>query len=213
MIKHNKGFLSIAIFLISLGLLVALLPERKANREISPRQMLLELTDHTRFLTADQIAEDLINHDPSLLLIDVRSKAEFDSFNIKGSIHIPLDSLLCQSTIKLLENPGLRKVFYSNDDIDAAQAWQIARRRAFGQLFILEGGVNNWFANIIKPEKPSVTASQNDFDLFSFRLAASQYFTGATSFFPETKPEPKTTAPKKVITAPVKKSAPAEGGC
>lgn len=210
--NYNKGYIAVAVLLVLLGLLVALLPLHKAGKEVSPDQLLEELTSSTRFLSPDRVAADLIAHDPSLLLIDVRSKAEYDSFNIEGSVHIPVDSLMTGQSTDLLANPALRKVFCSTDDTRSALAWMLARRMGFKQIYILEGGLNNWFRTIIRPEQPGPEASQAEHDLYLFREAAGNHFLGLSAGTPLPNEAPVGDKPKKVITAPVHKKA-AEGGC
>jgi 3-mercaptopyruvate sulfurtransferase SseA len=56
----------------------------------------------------------------------------------------------------------------------------IAHRAGIKRLYVLDGGLNRWIETIIKPEKPAATLSQNAFDLYQFRLGASQYFTGGS---------------------------------
>jgi hypothetical protein len=42
----------------------------------------------------------------------------------------------------------------------------------------LDGGLNRWIETIIRPSRPPDTEPQEVFDLYQFRLGASQFFTG-----------------------------------
>ena len=79
----------------------------------------------------------------------------------------------------------------------------------------MKGGLNYWFSTIMKGTEPPATASSKDFDLYHFRLAARQYFTGGASA-DAGKVVPGTTGDKKSaekVNVIKKTSKPAGGGC
>ena len=89
-------------------------------------------------------------------------------------------------------------------------------------LNVLKGGVNTWFNTIINPKKPTENMASNEFDLYSFRKAASMYFGVAYPEKVSKKPtivkkvsiaKTSSTTPKKVIPKKKKKKMPVEGGC
>ena len=66
---------------------------------------------------------------------------------------------------------------------------------------MLKGGLNGWIENILQPKEPSETASSEELELYQFRLAARNYFTGLST---ELKLEPyllpiKKKSPPKVV--------------
>jgi hypothetical protein len=71
-------------------------------------------------------------------------------------------------------------VLYSNSDLTADQAWILCTRLGCKNLYVMKGGLNEWYKCIMKPSIPAETAPTEEFDLYSFRLAASQYFGGGT---------------------------------
>ena len=84
----------------------------------------------------------------------------------------------------------------------------IGNRLGYKNLYVLKGGLNEWFNTIINPKLPKETDSQKDFELYSFRKAAGMYFgVGVSKTETEKKPI------KKVITVKKKKKRVAEGGC
>jgi len=147
-----------------------------------------------------------------LFIVDVRTEAEYDNYSLPGAINIPLKDLLLDDWAGYLDQDIQDVIFYSNDDILSEQAWALTKQLGYSNLYVLDGGLNRWFATIMLPEEPGELASTNDFDLFSFRTGASIYFgSGTTAVAVEAKP--KTDEKKKTI--PVKKKAKkeAEGGC
>jgi len=205
----NKRYLILAIIAVAIGAGILLLPENPRDRELSPADLLNAIDDPSRFLSTDLITDRLVKKDPSLLLIDVRPEAQFKMFAIPGAINIPLDSLLTPSSQAALENKELDKVFYSNSDVMADQAWISAKRAGFEAIFVMKGGVNTWFNTIVNAAEPSETEPSQAFALYHFRKGACQYFfgTGETA-------APVTEAPKKPVSLtprPVQSSS--GGGC
>jgi rhodanese-related sulfurtransferase len=171
--------LAILMVVAAFGLLI--LPDRSKSKEINPEELLVSVDDPARFLSTDLITERIIGADPTLQLIDVRPSDQFRQFALKGATNIPLDSLLGPGGQEILMQAGMDKVFYSNADIEADQAWQICKRSSINRIFVMKGGLNFWFSSIMKCSPPPATASSQDIDLYNFRMAARQYFTGESS--------------------------------
>jgi hypothetical protein len=111
--------------------------------------------------------------------------------------------------MELLKQPGKDKVLYSNSDLTSEKVWLLGTRYSINRLYVLKGGLNEWYNTIIKPAEPSVTASSKDLDLLNFRTAARQYFTGAE----QTSESGKAKAPEKVIVIRKVPQAKSGGGC
>jgi rhodanese-related sulfurtransferase len=147
--------------------------------QIDPEELLQEIIQPTRYITTDQVAKMIIQGDPSLMLIDVRSEDEYESYTLPGALNIPLDSLLADGNLSYLGIPGTKVVFVSNDDIKADQMWVLTKRLGFNSIYVLKGGLNCWMQTIIDPERPSDDAPYAEFETYTFRKGAQMYFTGA----------------------------------
>lgn len=199
--------LAILVIVAAFGLLI--LPEKGGSNETDPSKMLISVNDHARFLSTDLITERIIEADPTLQLIDVRPASEFRVFALPGAVNIPIDSLLSPQWKDKVTEKARDKVFYSNGSIESDLAWQICTRMQIPRVFVMEGGLNRWYETIIKGVEPSETASTKDLDLYSFRLAARQYFIGSET----SKEQPlKTATPKEKVKVIKQAPAPAAGG-
>lgn len=196
------------ILVVALAGCDAMLTESADRTPPDPQQLLLEINDQRRFINTDQVADLLINQDPSLLLVDVRDEAAFDAFSLPQSINIPLETLLDEAAQELIECEKYRIVFYSYDDIHADQAWVLQRKQGCRNLYVLQGGLNEWTRTIIQPEAPPQTAGSEAWELYDFRIAARKYFTGGASeleTLPYLPPIYKTAQPAKSVTLKPKK--------
>ncbi len=203
----NKTYLFLAALLILLGVGLVVLEGHPVKDEVTPRTLLREMNDNSRYITTDQLAKRIIDGDPSVQLIDVRDPYDFMDFALPGAKNIPLSDLLIDESNKILSQPGRDFIFYSTGDVYANQAWMLARRLGLKRLYVLKGGLNNWIKTIIQPTPPPATEPQEAFDLYNFRLGASQFFTGG-------KIEVKSVEPQdKIEFSRRKKKSAVEGGC
>jgi rhodanese-related sulfurtransferase len=202
------------IFIVLAGGLV-LLPKYTKHEGIHPENLLSNAISPERYISSDELANKLINQDPSFILIDVREESEFLKYSLPNALNIPLKKLLDEDSIPYLNQNQYNVILFSNDHFYADQAWLLCNRLGYKNLKVLKGGLNNWFNTIINPPKPIEGMTQLDFELYNTRKAASMFFG---VMYPEQIKVEKPVivakpAPKKVITVEKKKKKPAEGGC
>ena len=202
----NKNYLFLAIVMILLAGGLIIVPERQNYQQIKPENLMWDITQTSRFVTTDQVAQRIIEGDPTLELIDVRPIKDYESFSLTNAISIPIDSLMNPDYQDYLGIEDMKVVFYGNDDIKADQAWVIAKRMGYNSIYVMKGGLNCWIKTIIRPVEPEESAPLEDFDLYQFRKGASAYFTGVKVEAPDAG---KTGV--KVVRR--KKGAAVAGGC
>ena len=98
-------------------------------------------------ITPAETFKTIYNQNVNLILLDVRPEADFNLYHLDGAINVPLDTL--PSVIPdLLSEPPANSVFVlmSNDEIAATEAWKQLVASAVPNVYILEGGVNNWIS-------------------------------------------------------------------
>jgi len=143
-----------------------------------------------RYLTTDIVAKKIINDDPVIFLVDVRSQEDFDNYSIPGAINIPLKDVLLDDWKTSLNQDVRDIVFYSDDNVLSEKAWISCKQQGHKNIYVLDGGLNKWFETIIEPKIPDETASTLEFDLFSFRMGASIHFGGGVTATACTKSDP-----------------------
>lgn len=206
-----KPLVRLAILVVPLGLIVAAVPQNTTHPYmLTATEMLEEVNTRTQFVAPESVADMIVQKDPSLLLIDVRSQDEFEKFSLPGAINIPAADLLSEKYADVLNQEVKMNVFYSNGTLAANEAWMITRQLGYNNNYVLEGGLNYWFENILNPKEPSSTSSDEEFAKYDFRKAASQALGGGNVTVQTT--VDKASAPKPAIkTVPKKKKA--AGGC
>jgi rhodanese-related sulfurtransferase len=207
-----KPLVKLAIVMVPLAIVIAAVPQNTTHPyKLTALQMLDEINTRTQFVAPETVADMIVQKDPALQLIDVRSKDEYEKFSLPGAINIPVADLLSEQYTGVLNQDVKMNVFYSNGTLTANEAWMITRQLGFNNNYVLEGGLNYWFANILNPQQPSSTSSDEEFARYDFRKAASQALGGGAIEAAQSA-DNKATSPKPAIkSAPKKKKA--AGGC
>jgi len=99
------------------------------------------------FVTPAEAFKARYNQGMNPIYLDVRSEADYNLYHIDGAINVPFERI--EEVIPvLLSEPPTNSVFLvmSNDEAATVQAWKILVADAVPNVYILEGGVNNWIA-------------------------------------------------------------------
>jgi rhodanese-related sulfurtransferase len=204
--------IKLAIALIPLGIIIAAVPENTTKQyKLTANQLLDEVKEGIQFVTTDQIADMLVQKDPSLQLIDVRGSDEFDKFHLPGAINIPLTNLLAVEFEDVLNQDLKMNVFYSNGTTQSNEAWMITRQLGYVNNYVLQGGLNHWAETIMKPEAPAQTSPDDELAKYDFRMGASQALGGGSLSTTESSGS-KAVAPAPGVQKTAKKKK-ASGGC
>ncbi len=207
-----KPIVILASVIIPLGLIIAAVPADKTKHfRLSADELLQEAGAGVQFISPDVIADMLVKKDPSLQLIDVRTPEEFDAYSLPGAINIPLSNLLAEEYTDILSQDVYTNVFYSNGAVYANQAWMITRQLGYENNFVLEGGLNYWFSNIIAATPPEQTSPSEEFAMYDFRKSASQALGGGGMTVQTVSDQ--TSKSVKPAIKPAAKKKKASGGC
>jgi sulfur-carrier protein adenylyltransferase/sulfurtransferase len=206
-----KPLMWLAIFLVPLGLIIAAVPQNTTHPyKLTAAQLLNEANTKTQFIAPETVADMIVKKDPTLQLIDVRSKDEFEKFSLPGAIPIPIADLLSEENLSQFDQDARMMVLYANSTVVANEAWMILRQLGYSNIYVLEGGLNYWFDAVMNPKQPGSASADEEFAKYDFRKGASQALGGGSvSAAPASTSAP---AAKPAIQAVPKKKK-AAGGC
>lgn len=205
-----KSRLIAASFIIPMALIIAAVPQNKTKPyKLTANELLEKAIAYEQFVHPDQVAAMLIEKDPTIRLIDVRTPDEFDKFSLPGAINIPLSDLLSSEYTDILDQDLKMNILYSNGSLKANEAWMIIRQLGYKNNYVLQGGMNYWAETIMNPQAPPSTSPDEEIAKYNFRKGASMALGGAEL---ETN-----TSDIKVPAAPVINTKPKKkrvaGGC
>ena len=202
----------LSIGIVGLGLIIAAVPQNTTHPyKLTASQLLEEAKGRQQFFSPDELAEKLVNKDPSIQLIDVRDQDEFDKYSLPGAINIPLTDILNEKWNEVLDQDVKLNIFYGNGSVEANEAWMITRQLGYNNLFVLEGGLNYWIETIMNPQKPAATSPNEELARYDFRQAAGSALGGGGAVQLAAPADQGTDAKPALTKKPGKKKA--SGGC
>lgn len=152
-----------------------------------------------------------IIHDTKIkvVMLDVRDEVDYNLFHILDAQHIPLEEIPNHIEEFHFEPANTVFVTMSNDEAAATEAWKILQAESVPNVYILEGGVNNWIATFGDDDltKNFNAGAGNDELCYIFDSAIGDRYDAA---------EPDPHAHELIYTPKVKlelKRAPTSGGC
>jgi len=94
-----------------------------------------------------ELFKTVYNQNVNLIMLDIRSESDYNLYHLNGALDVPLDKLP-PIIPDLLTEPPANSVFVlmSNDETAATDAWKQLVASSVPNVYILEGGVNNWIA-------------------------------------------------------------------
>ena len=202
--------LKLAAVFIPLGLIIAAVPENTTKvYKLTAAELLVEAQEGAQFMSTDEIADMVVQKDPSFQLIDVRAQNEFEKFHLPNAINIPLTDILSDDWADVLDQDVKMNVFYSNGNLKSNEAWMITRQLGFENNYVMQGGLNYWAETIMNPTAPASTSPDDEIAKYDFRKGASMALGGGVVS--------STSSTKKSSSKPVvkrrKKKKRAAGGC
>jgi rhodanese-related sulfurtransferase/uncharacterized membrane protein (DUF485 family) len=104
-----------------------------------------------------ELAHTLYDNTLQLTMLDVRSETDYNLFHLRGARHVAPVGVAAVAT-ELLASAAANRVVVvmSNDEDTATQVWKTLVAEGVPNVYILEGGVNNWLLNF-GADDPAIT--------------------------------------------------------
>lgn len=156
--EPRQRYAGAAVLVIgALAVLVMGEPDTAAKwAQIAPEKQTL-LENREVYIHPGEVLATITNNQLSPIILDLRDEADYNLFHLSRSKNVPLDQL---STIlpELLSEAAMNTVIIlmSNDEAAATEAWIYLTAESVMNLYILEGGINNWLS-VFAVEDPQIT--------------------------------------------------------
>ena len=139
----------LALFAFFLGFIAMFMhdPIKARLVTIDANELALQINDKSNYISPIDLAGWIIQGKADYKLIDIRSENKFKEYNIQSSENIPVAGL---SVSKLPKNQKI--IIYSDDNVQAAQAWFLLKAKNYPSVYILGGGLDEWKNRILFPK-------------------------------------------------------------
>ena len=105
------------------------------------------LSERLVFITPAEAFHSKYNQAIKPVYLDVRNESDYNLYHIEGAVNVPADHILEVVPVLLTEPPANTVyIVMSNDESAAVDAWKMLVASTVPNVYILEGGVNNWIA-------------------------------------------------------------------
>lgn len=197
--------------LLVLGLLLAISPAgTRVSTMMTPEEVASSIASRSDQVTAEDLSSWIINKNPDLVIVDIRSSEAFNRYHIPGAINIPLAKLFDEKSKEILDSDNV-VVLYSNGDMHASEAWVLLKQLNI-DCYVLLGGLNYWAEAILNPKHPTDLAADSEILRYQFRKSVSGYFNNGGIAVQKNEASAPTNLPKpKMIKFKKKKKV--EEGC
>ncbi len=152
-----------------------------------------------------------LTHDNQIkvMMLDVREEVDYNLFHILDARHVPLTTLPTIISELHFEPANTVFVVMGNEETAATEAWKTLVAESVPNVYILEGGINNWITTFGDDDLTSKfnSGAGDDQLCYIFDTALGSGYSAA---------EPDPHAVEMVYTPKVKlelKRAPSSGGC
>lgn len=109
-----------------------------------------------------------------LTMIDVRPEADYNLFHLRGALNLPAETLKSHlPELLATAAPNAVYVVMSNDETLATQAWRLLVAEGVPNVYLLEGGLNNWITVFGQTDPQIQPISAASDEQFKFRFPAA----------------------------------------
>ena len=144
------------------------------------------------------------------VLLDVRDERHYNQFHVHGARRLSPEEVINSARELILEPANTVFVTMSNDETAATEAWRALKAESVPNVYILDGGVNNWirtYSDEAFVDEHLIRGRDNDQPAYRFDAAIGARHPAA---------EPNPEAFEIEFEPKVKlelKRAPTSGGC
>ncbi|NUM46084.1 MAG: YeeE/YedE family protein [Anaerolineales bacterium] len=168
-----------ALVLVAFGLIVLGQPTNTDRWTKISAEKELQINAREVQIHPAELVEATENDAIKVYMLDVRSEADYNLFHIKDALHTPMEKLPEYVKDYLLEPSNTVFVVMSNDEMAATEAWKFLVAENLPNVYILEGGINNWLS-IFGEDDLQMVEAENDTLKYIFSAALGAKYPAAT---------------------------------
>ena len=198
--------------LLALALAVMLIgqPDNADRWNMIADEQLAMLDERAVQIEPAELLDVIHNAQIKAVLLDVRDERHYNQFHVHGARRLSPEEVINSARELILEPANTVFVTMSNDETAATEAWRALKAESVPNVYILDGGVNNWirtYSDEAFVDEHLIRGRDNDQPAYRFDAAIGARHPAA---------EPNPEAFEIEFEPKVKlelKRAPTSGGC
>jgi len=169
-------------------------PYSGSQVKVNTKDLALSTVKNSDKVKPLELADWIIQGKADYTLVDLREEDQYNQYFIPTAVNILLVQI---DESDLLRNQKI--ILYTDDDLNAAQAWFILKSKNFKGVYLLDGGLKKWQDDVLFP-KLAVNASKEDVAEFEKIKEISKYFGGSAQTDSSQVSETKVNLPTPQVT-------------
>jgi len=169
---HRRTHVLAAAGLVALGTVALVLPDRKTLLIGESQSAGFRKSHPIHMMTADELTFRIIDRDPRLVIVDVRTGLDSTATVLPGSVNIAPGALFGKEYAGLLGMRHEERVFVDSDGSAARNAALLALRLGYDNVRVLEGGIASIDSTILGFAPLHPPQSRDEADAYRFRAEA-----------------------------------------
>ena len=113
------------------------------------------------------------DHKLNLVMLDARDEIDYNLYHLADAKRVELDDIPTLIPGFHLEPANTVFVIMSNDEADATEAWKLLVAESVPNVYILEGGINNWLATFGNEEEGIIALVEGDNEQLRYVFGAA----------------------------------------
>lgn len=169
--KSGKHFAA-GIAVLALGVLFIFMPNRKTHliNEVSDARYISSHPVNT--MDADELAFRIVDREPNVQIVDLRSPEEYAKLALPGSSNMTLRDFFSKEWTQLFSQRHVKKVLLSDNENDERAGYLLLQKLGYENLAVLQGGFTAFNKTILTPSTFIPAGNRWDNDVREFREQA-----------------------------------------
>jgi len=160
------------IGVIVVALILLVLPDRKARLVSMASEPAYMALHPVKVMSADELAFMIMDQEPNLQIIDIRSAGSYTELALPGARNIQLNELFNKEWGGLFSLRHVKRVLVADTESEETSACLIVQKLGYENCAILQGGFSVFKNSILDPTPFVPTGSRWDGDVREFRETA-----------------------------------------
>jgi rhodanese-related sulfurtransferase len=157
---------------ILLGIVFIVMPDRKAHLLSVVNDPAYIVAHEIPVVTVDELAFRIVDKEPNIRIIDVRTADEYTRLALPGSTNIPAKDLFGREWIPVLSQRHVKKVVVAQTEQEEQSAALLLGRLGYENVALLQGGMDSFRSTILEGPALASTGTRWDADVNEFRRHA-----------------------------------------
>jgi rhodanese-related sulfurtransferase len=157
---------------LALGVLLIFMPDRKARLTAVVTDPDYMAAHPAVAMDADELAFRIVDHEPRIQIIDIRTPESFARTSLPGSLNIQPKDFFNKDWNELFSRRHVKKVIVGDSADQEHAAYLLLQRLGYENLAVLDGGFGGFQKEILTAGTFVPTGSRWDADVIQFREKA-----------------------------------------